>query len=438
MFNNSIKKALAVCQAQILKFEAKYLAVDKSTAMIEFLPDGTIISANENFLTTVGYRLDELKGQHHRIFCDTSYAESREYIKFWAELAAGQFVRERFLRLNKQKQDIWLEASYNPIFDDKGKVARVIKLATNITEQVRKEQEQSSIISAIDRSMAMIEFSPSGEVLAANKNFQTVMGYRIDEIRGKHHRQFCTPADTETVEYHRFWESLNRGEFVSGRFKRVNKSGATMWLSATYNPLFNSRGRLYKIVKFATDVTEQVLHQQAESKAAVLAYDISVKTDLDAQQGACIVQSTIEVVQGVAGELNSASEAILAVSMQSEQISNIVQTIRSIADQTNLLALNAAIEAARAGGQGRGFAVVADEVRNLAGRTAQATVGIVDVVRKNNELAQSAVMNMEASREKVEQGVKLANEAGNAISEIRVGATQVVAAIRQFKATVDS
>jgi methyl-accepting chemotaxis protein len=180
-----------------------------------------------------------------------------------------------------------------------------------------------------------------------------------------------------------------------------------------------------------------VLHQQAESVAATFAYDISVKTDASAQHGAQIVQNTVELVQGIAGEINSASDAILAVNKESEQIANIVQTIRGIADQTNLLALNAAIEAARAGEQGRGFAVVADEVRSLAARTAQATVEIVDVVKRNNQLSQAAVTNMAISREKVEEGVMLANQAGHAIAEIRDGANQVVNAIQQFRSAVD-
>lgn len=209
-------------------------------------------------------------------------------------------------------------------------------------------------------------------------------------------------------------------------------------MGSPYNPVFDTQGRLVKVIKFASDITAQVNQQHAESEAASLAYEISEKTNTDAQNGAQIVESTVQVVQGIAGDLNDAATSILAVSEQSEQISKIVQTIKSIADQTNLLALNAAIEAARAGEQGRGFAVVAGEVRNLAGRTAQATVEITDVVQKNHELAQSAVKNMQASREKVEQGVHLANQAGCSIAEIRDGATQVLQAVRQFNTTINA
>ncbi|PZQ28860.1 MAG: pili assembly chaperone, partial [Ectopseudomonas oleovorans] len=218
----------------------------------------------------------------------------------------------------------------------------------------------------------------------------------------------------------------------SGRFQRVNRNGDIVWLSATYNPVFDASGRLYKVVKFARDITPQVQQQQAESDAAKLAYEISQRTDDSARHGAEVISETVTMVRGIADELSRAAEGISAVSQQSEMISSIVQTIRGIAEQTNLLALNAAIEAARAGEQGRGFAVVADEVRSLAARTAQATVEIVEVVKRNHELAQDAVDNMQSSQHKVEQGVALVNQAGQVIEEIQSGARQVVDAVRQF------
>src|SRR3990167_10401493 len=258
------------------------------------------------------------------------------------------------------------------------------------------------------------------------------MGYRLNEIRGKHHRMFCTREEADSAEYRRFWERLNKGEFFSGRFQRINRHGDTVWLSATYNPVFDASGRLYKVVKFARDVTGLVRQQQAESEAAKLAYDISQQTDESARHGAKVIRETVDVVRGIADELSRAAEGITAVSQQSEMISSIVQVIRGIAEQTNLLALNAAIEAARAGEQGRGFAVVADEVRNLAARTSQATVEIVEVVKRNHELAQVSVDSMQASRHKVDQGVNLVNQAGDVIEEIQSGARQVVDAVRQF------
>jgi methyl-accepting chemotaxis protein len=432
MFNKAIKQALSSALAKLRAAEARKMAVDRSTAMIEFKPDGTIVSANENLLATMGYRLEEIVGQHHRIFCFPDYQASAEYRKFWQRLAAGEFIRERFLRRHKQGQEVWLEASYNPIKGPDGRIEGVLKLATDITALVAREQEQNSMVEAISRSMAVIAFNPKGEVLEANENFEQTMGYRLNEIRGKHHRMFCTREEADSAEYRRFWERLNKGEFFSGRFQRINRHGDTIWLSATYNPVFDASGKLYKVVKFARDVTGLVRQQQAESEAAKLAYEISQQTDESARHGAKVIRETVDVVRGIADELSRAAEGITAVSQQSEMISSIVQVIRGIAEQTNLLALNAAIEAARAGEQGRGFAVVADEVRNLAARTSQATVEIVEVVKRNHELAQVSVDSMQASRHKVDQGVSLVNQAGDVIEEIQSGARQVVDAVRQF------
>ena len=437
MFNSHLKQTLAHCQLQLADASATLAALDRSMALIEFQPDGTILNANSNFLSLMGYTLAEVRGQHHRLFCEPGQSSSREYSEFWRRLASGEFVSERFLRRDKQGREIWLEASYNPVLGASGRVEKVLKIAADISAEVRKEQEQNSLINAINRSMAMIEFNLQGEVLTANDNFLNTMGYRLEDIRGKHHRLFCNREEADSAGYKSFWTQLNRGEYVSGRFQRVGRNGQPIWLRATYNPVFDSNGKLYKVVKFASDVTEQVQHQEAESRAARIAYDTALQTDATAQQGAQVVQHTVEVMQGIAGELNRAAEGISAVSEQSEMISSIVQTIRGIAEQTNLLALNAAIEAARAGEQGRGFAVVADEVRSLAGRTSQATVEIVEVVRRNHELAQGAVNSMDASKDKAEQGVRLANEAGAVILEIQEGARRVVDAISQFTATLE-
>jgi len=437
MFNSHLKQTLAHCQLQLADASATLAALDRSMALIEFQPDGTILNANSNFLSLMGYTLAEVRGQHHRLFCEPGQSSSREYSEFWRRLASGEFVSERFLRRDKQGREIWLEASYNPVLGASGRVEKVLKIAADISAEVRKEQEQNSLINAINRSMAMIEFNLQGEVLTANDTFLNTMGYRLEDIRGKHHRLFCNREEADSAGYKNFWAQLNRGEYVSGRFQRLGRNGQPIWLRATYNPVFDSNGKLYKVVKFASDVTEQVQHQEAESRAARIAYDTALQTDATAQQGAQVVQHTVEVMQGIAGELNRAAEGISAVSEQSEMISSIVQTIRGIAEQTNLLALNAAIEAARAGEQGRGFAVVADEVRSLAGRTSQATVEIVEVVRRNHELAQGAVNSMDASKDKAEQGVRLANEAGAVILEIQEGARRVVDAISQFTATLE-
>tara|TARA_R110000751_G_scaffold74032_2_gene149819 strand:- start:65 stop:1093 length:1029 start_codon:yes stop_codon:yes gene_type:complete len=336
------------------------------------------------------------------------------------------------MRLAKGEREVWLEASYLPVKDIDGRVVRVIKLATDITKQIHTEQEHQSLLNAIDRSMAVIEFNASGEIVNANENFLQTMGYRLEEIRGKHHRLFCDPHEAGSEAYRRFWQRLNSGEFISDRFKRISKDGQEVWLRATYNPLYDATGRLYGVVKFASDITSQVERRHAESAAAKLAFEIAAETDESAHKGASAVAETVDVVRGIAGDLESVAGHIGALSTQSERINSIVQVIRGIAEQTNLLALNAAIEAARAGEQGRGFAVVADEVRNLAARTSQATVEINDVVQQNMELAQQAVNGMTGSQEKAEQGVASANKAGEVMLDIRDEAQRVVDAIGQF------
>ncbi|MBD9483428.1 PAS domain-containing methyl-accepting chemotaxis protein [Pseudomonas sp. PDM14] len=437
MFRSRLKQELATSQETLSSIRAEQNAIDQSLAIIEFDPQGRVLTANRNFLDVLGYSLEEIRGQSHRQLCSSEYAKSAEYQTFWQRLGRGEAITGKFPRQDKQGRTVWLEASYNPVLDASGRVTKVTKLASDITQAVEQDHERGSIINALQRSMAIIEFNLAGEILTANQNFSAVMGYSLAEIKGKHHRIFCTREESQSAAYQAFWQRLNRGEFIADQFKRVGRNGQTIWLSATYNPVFDHDQRLCKVIKFANDITEQVLRQEAESRAAKMAYDISRQTDAIAQRGASVVQEAAAVMGKVASEVSTAVASIEALSQQSQSISNIVNTISGIAEQTNLLALNAAIEAARAGEQGRGFAVVADEVRNLAARTSQATVEIVDVVRRNHELAQAAVMQMASSSAETAQGVSLANQAGAVILEIQDGAQQVVSAIGQFASRLE-
>lgn len=232
-------------------------AIERSQAVIEFEPDGTIISANDNFLNALGYRLEEIQGQHHRIFVDPSYAGSDEYRRFWEKLGRGEYDSGQYKRIGKGGKEVWIQASYNPVLDAKGKPFKVIKLATDITSQVASAADQRGQIEAINRVQAVIEFNLQGQILSANENFLKALGYTLEEIKGKHHRLFVEPSYAESDDYRRFWEKLGRGEYDAGQYKRIGKGGREIWIQASYNPVLNADGKPYKVVKFATDVTAQ-------------------------------------------------------------------------------------------------------------------------------------------------------------------------------------
>ncbi|NVK23493.1 MAG: PAS domain-containing methyl-accepting chemotaxis protein [Gammaproteobacteria bacterium] len=414
------------------KYEAlsnQFDALSKSSAIIEFKPDSTIITANENFLNTMGYHLDEIVGKQHKIFCSSDFVNSSDYDNLWTQLRQGNFYSGEVERVTKANEIVWLEASYNPVFDNSGKLVKILKLASDITERTNKAQEQASIMQAMSRSAALIEFNTDSTITDANENFLNLTGYTLEQIKGKKHAIFCEPELVNSTEYKNMWASLNRGEIVSGQFKRIDSSGRTLWLEASYNPIFNIKGKLSTIVKFATDITERV---ESANQAREIAYSTSLQADQAAREGSEIVEQTINIMTNLSKDITQASEHLDALNKQSDQINNIVATISSIAEQTNLLALNAAIEAARAGEQGRGFAVVADEVRSLAGRTSSSTTEINDVVKHNLALSQQATGTMESSISQVEAGAELVEKLSASISEINAGITQIVDSIDQL------
>ncbi len=238
---------------------AQAAAIDKSQAVIEFRMDGTIITANKNFLDAMGYRLDEIKGQHHRMFAPPELRGSEAYKAFWASLNRGEFQAGEYKRVGKGGREVWIQASYNPVMDNSGKPVKVIKFATDITAKKIRNMEDAGKISAIGRAQAVIEFNLDGTIITANENFLATMGYRLEEIQGKHHRMFAAPAECESAAYREFWAKLARGELQSGEYKRFGKGGREVWILASYNPILDDDGKPFKVVKFASDITADKL-----------------------------------------------------------------------------------------------------------------------------------------------------------------------------------
>jgi methyl-accepting chemotaxis protein len=479
-------------------FEGQLNAISISTGVISFKMDGTITEINDNFLSVVGYSREEVIGKHHRMFAPPGVGESKEYADFWAKLNRGEFDAGRYKRVGKDGNDIWLQASYNPIIGPDGKPFKVVKYATDITEQVNQAIENRGLLEAIDKAMGVISFNMDGTIIDINDNFLSVVGYTREQVVGQHHRMFAPPGVAQSQEYADFWAKLNRGEFDAGQYERVGNGGKEIWLEASYNPIFDASGKAYKVVKYAADITEQkVLQRTVEQVMAETAHvmnalaegdltevmtgeytgefaelrdavntsvtkmlsvvqeineasgsisssaseisqgniDLSSRTEQQAsslEETAASMEeltSTVRQNSDNAREANqlatdarekaeqggsviqSAIEAMTAISASSKKVADIIGVIDEIAFQTNLLALNAAVEAARAGEQGRGFAVVASEVRNLAQRSAGAAKEIKDLIND--------------SVERVKEGSSLVDESGRTLDEIVVGAKKV-------------
>ncbi|TXC65143.1 PAS domain S-box protein [Piscinibacter aquaticus] len=233
-------------------------AVDEAYASIEFDTTGHVLAANANFLGLMGYAREEVVGRHHRMFVDPADAASPDYVRFWAELNAGQSNSRVFKRLTKSGQEVWIQAVYAPVRDEGGAVCKIVKIATDVTRAQLQAADHEGQIQAVHKAQAVIEFTLDGKILNANDNFLAALGYSLAEIKGQHHSLFVDPEFRNSVEYRLFWEKLARGEFDTGQYRRIAKGGREIWIQATYNPIFDRAGRPFKVVKFATDITAQV------------------------------------------------------------------------------------------------------------------------------------------------------------------------------------
>jgi methyl-accepting chemotaxis protein len=251
-------------------------AIGKSQAVIQFELDGTIITANKNFLSVLGYDLHEIQGKHHSMFVDPLTVASAQYKAFWAALGRGEYQAAEYKRIGKGGREIWIQASYNPIFDRDGKPFKIVKFATDITESSLQSAERIGQIEAINKSQAVIEFELDGTIITANENFLSVLGYNLSEVQGKHHSMFVDPLTVASTQYKQFWADLGRGEYQAAEYKRIGKGGKEVWIQASYNPILNREGEPFKVVKFATDITEQVNSRAQAARLVAMIDDMPI------------------------------------------------------------------------------------------------------------------------------------------------------------------
>ncbi len=363
-------------------------ALDRSQGVIEFRPNGEILTANENFLNLMGYDEREIVGKHHRIFVDKDYASSPEYKELWAKLNRGEFQAGEFLRYNSTGEEVWIQASYNPVVTSGGKVTRVVKYATDITEEKRKSAYFSGQIKAINQSQAVIEFDPTGKILEANDNFLNAMGYTLGEIQGKHHSMFVDPSVRSSSEYRLFWEQLADGQFQSGEYHRIGNGGKDVWIQATYSPIIDDNGKVFRVVKYATDITgrKMAVNDICEVMLALSKGSLTSRLEREYEgefeQLAQSVNDFVANLSSIIHEIRSGSETINNASAEiakgnadlssrtEQQASSLEETASSMEEITSTVQLNA--DNAK---QANGLASEASRVAISGGKLIEQVVG---------------------------------------------------------------
>jgi methyl-accepting chemotaxis protein len=396
-------------KAQSLEDAGKLNAFGRAQAIIEFNLDGTIITANDLFLGAMGYSLAEVQGKHHSIFMPHADRNSQAYKDFWLALKSGRYQSGEFKRIAKDGHEVWILASYNPIIDERGVPVKVVKLASDVTQSKLKAADLQGQIEAIGKSQAVIEFNLDGTIIGANENFLGAMGYSLDEIKGRHHSMFVEASERDSAAYRAFWSALNRGEYQAGEFKRVGRGGKEVWIQASYNPILDLNGKPFKVVKYATDTTRQVLIRLGNERVRSMMESVaagSEELNASVREISDAMVKSRETSTGAVDLVANADAQAHRLAEATQAMSGIVDLINNITGQINLLALNATIESARAGAAGRGFAVVASEVKSLAGQAKQATDKIGAEINSLNNISGDVVTALSS----IKQSIKAVSE----------------------------